>query len=92
MTPGLVIDGTTHPDYDSNSSATVEIPIPIPVVSLTAHKGKNVFRGLTIAGDRITVKGLSIYGFSRPNSPTDTTPSGGDIVISSGPTYCGLRN
>ena len=82
VTPGLVIDGTSHPDYDSNSSATVEIPIPIPVVSLTAHKGKNVFRGLTIAGDRITVKGLSIYGFSRPNSPTDTTP-GADIVISS---------
>ena len=82
VTPGLVIDGTSHPNYDSNSTATVEIPIPIPVVSLTAAEGKNVFRGLTIAGDRITVKGLSIYGFNRPNSPTDTTP-GADIVISS---------
>ena len=82
VTPGLVIDGTTHPDYDSNDTATVEIPIPIPVVSLTAAEGKNIFRGLTIAGDRITVKGLSIYGFNRPSSPTDTTP-GADIVISS---------
>ncbi|MGL5078692.1 MAG: right-handed parallel beta-helix repeat-containing protein, partial [Waterburya sp.] len=30
----------------------------------------------------ITVKGLSIYGFSQPNTPTDTTP-GADIVIGS---------
>ena len=82
VSPGLLIDGTTHPDYDPNETATVEIPIPIPVVSLTAAEGKNIFRGLTIAGDRITVKGLSIYGFNRPNSPTDTTPSA-DIVISS---------
>ena len=82
VSPGLVIDGTTHPDYDSNDTATVEIPIPIPVVSLTAHKGKNIFRGLTIASDRITVKGLSIYGFSHPGSVTNTTP-GADIVISS---------
>ena len=82
VSPGLVIDGTSHPDYDRNETATVEIPIPIPVVSLTAASEKNIFRGLTIAGDRITVKGLSIYGFNRTNSPTDTTP-GADIVISS---------
>jgi outer membrane protein OmpA-like peptidoglycan-associated protein len=82
LSPGLVIDGTTHPDYDPKEIATVEIPIPIPVVSLTAAEGKNVFRGLTISGDRITVKGLSIYGFSQPNQPTDTTP-GADIVIGS---------
>ena len=82
VSPGLVIDGTTHPNYDPNETATVEIPIPIPVVSLTAAEGKNIFRGLTIAGDRITVKGLSIYGFNRPRSSTDTTP-GADIVISS---------
>lgn len=82
LSPSLVIDGTTHPDYDPKKFTTVEIPIPIPVVSLTAATGKNVFRGLTISGDRITIKGLSIYGFSQPNTPTDTTP-GGDIVIGS---------
>ena len=82
VSPGLVIDGTTHPDYNSNNTATVEIPIPVPVVSLTPAEGENIFRGLTIAGDRITVKGLSIYGFNRLSSPTDTTP-GADIVISS---------
>jgi outer membrane protein OmpA-like peptidoglycan-associated protein len=82
INPGLVIDGTSHPDYDPSKIATTEIAIPVPVVSITAAPGKNIFRGLTIAGDRITVKGLSIYGFSQPNFPTDTTP-GGDIVVSS---------
>ncbi|MGB5712677.1 MAG: OmpA family protein [Waterburya sp.] len=82
ISPGLVIDGTTHSDYDLNHIATAEIPIPVPVVSLTAVEGKNIFRGLTIVGDRITIKGLSIYGFSQPNQPTDTIP-GADIVVSS---------
>lgn len=86
ISPGLVIDGTTHPDYDSNKIATTEIPIPIPVVAITAAPGEQVFRGLTVSGDRITVKGLSLYGFNQVsegnNSITDTIP-GADIVISS---------
>lgn len=82
ISPGLVIDGTSHPVYDVNDIATVEIGIPIPVVSLTPREGKSIFRGLTIASDRITVKGLSIYGFSKPNRPVDTMP-GADIVVSS---------
>ena len=82
VSPGLVIDGTSHPDYDPNSTTTAEIAIPIPVVSLTPAAGKNLFRGLNIAGDRITVKGLSIYGFNQPHQPTDTLP-GADIIVSS---------
>lgn len=82
LSPGLIIDATTHPAYNPNKFATVEIPIPVPVVSLTPAPGKNIFRGLTISGDRIKVKGLSIYSFSQDNQPTDTTP-GADIVIGS---------
>ncbi|MEM7759825.1 MAG: OmpA family protein [Cyanobacteria bacterium P01_A01_bin.40] len=85
VSPGLVIDGTTHPKYDPSKISTQEIPIPIPVVALTTAPGKQVFRGLTVSGDRITVKGLSIYGFDQrseqTNFATDTTP-GADIVIS----------
>ena len=87
----VVIDGTTHPNYDPDSTATVEIPIPIPQVTLTPTSGKQIFRGLTLAGDRITVKGLSIYGFDRANLPTETTP-GADIVISSRLPYNQLQN
>ena len=82
ISPGLVIDGTSHPDYDPNSTTTTEIAIPIPVVAITPAAERNIFRGLNIAGDRITVKGLSIYGFSQPNQPTDTIP-GADIIVSS---------
>ena len=82
ISPGLVIDGTSHPDYDPSNTATAEIAIPVPVVALTPAEDKNIFRGLTISGDRITVKGLSVYGFSQPNQPTDTMP-GADIVVSS---------
>jgi len=82
ISPGLVIDGTTHFKYDPKLTTTAEIPIPIPTISLTPEKGKDIFRGLTISGDRIKVKGLSIYGFSQTNNPIDTTPSA-DIVVSS---------
>ena len=82
VSPGLVIDGTSHPSYDPESTATTEIEIPVPVVSLTPAPEQQIFRGLTISGDRITVQGLSIYGFSQPNQPTDTTP-GADIVVTS---------
>ena len=82
ISPGLIIDGTSHPDYDADNMATVEIPVPVPVVSLTPAVGKNIFRGLNVAGDRITIKGLSIYGFSQPHQPTDTMP-GADIIVSS---------
>ena len=90
ISPGLVIDGTSHGAYDPQATTTVEIPIPVPVVTLTSAPDTDVFRGLTIAGDRITVKGLSIYGFNQPNQPTDTAP-GADIVVSSRLPY-GDRN
>ncbi|MEL6928343.1 MAG: right-handed parallel beta-helix repeat-containing protein, partial [Cyanobacteria bacterium J06600_6] len=82
ISPGLIIDGTSHPDYDPNSSPTAEIAIPIPVVAITPAPNQSIFRGLTISGDRITVKGLSIYGFSQSHQPTETTP-GADIVVGS---------
>ncbi|MBE9046447.1 OmpA family protein [Pleurocapsales cyanobacterium LEGE 10410] len=81
LSPGLTIDGTTHPSYDPNNTTTVELPIPVPVVTLTPAKGNKILRGLTIAGDRITIKGLSIYGFGQPNTITDPTP-GADVAIS----------
>ena len=78
----LIIDGTTHPSYDPNSSQTAEIDIPTPVVTLTPEPGNKIYRGLTIASSNITVKGLSIYGFSQPPLLTDGA-GGGDIVIDS---------
>ncbi len=94
--PGLTIDGTTQPGYDATRSATAEIAIPVPVVAITPVANQEIFRGLTIVADGITVRGLSLYGFNAspvkqqlgnlliydgvPKPVTLTTPPG-DIVI-----------
>jgi outer membrane protein OmpA-like peptidoglycan-associated protein len=78
--PGLVIDGTTQPGYDANTSPTAEIAIPAPVVELTPADGTEVFRGFTIVADNVTIRGLSLYGFiSNASLPASTPPA--DIFI-----------
>lgn len=84
-TPGLVVDGTTQPGYDETRSATAEIEIPIPVVSIAPAPNQEVLRGLTIAADNITVRGLSLYGFGKLGRTTLNTPPA-DIFIDKGPT------
>jgi outer membrane protein OmpA-like peptidoglycan-associated protein len=94
--PGLVIDGSTQPGYDATKSATAEIAIPIPVVSITPAADKEIFRGLTVVADGVTIRGLSVYGFNaspikqqlgnlliydRLLKPVTLTTPPGDIVI-----------
>ncbi|MDJ0735197.1 MAG: OmpA family protein [Nostocaceae cyanobacterium] len=79
-TPGLVIDGTTQPGYDSSKSTTAEIAIPTPLVSITPAANREIFRGLTVVADNITIRGLSLYGFTKNHRATESTPPG-DIVI-----------
>jgi len=78
--PGIVIDGSTQSGYDATKSATAEILVPIPVVSLTPAPGVEVFRGLTVSADRITIRGLSLYGFTAEHLSTAITPPA-DIFI-----------
>ena len=82
--PNVTIDGTTQPGYDASSSATAEIAIPTPVVILRPAAGREVFRGLTLSADFITVRGLSIYGFNSSSQITQSTPPA-DIFISHRP-------
>lgn len=78
--PGLVIDGTTQPGYDANTSPTAEIAIPAPVIDLTPADGADVFRGFTVVADNVTIRGLSLYGFiSNASLPASTPPA--DIFI-----------
>ncbi len=79
--PGTTIDGTTQPGYDSSKSATQEISIAIPLVELMPAPNAEVLRGLTIVGDRVTVRGLSIHGFTASHRSTALTPPA-DIFIS----------
>lgn len=78
--PGLVLDGTTQAGYDAETSAIAEVDMPIPLVSITPAAGQEVLRGLTIVADGVTVRGLSLYGFTSTIGRTATTPPA-DIFI-----------
>ena len=77
----LSIDGTTQTGYDSQKSFAQELAISQPIVAIAPADGVEIFRGLTIVADGITIKGLSIYGFNAIESVPTSTPSG-DIFIS----------
>lgn len=78
--PGLTIDGTTQPGYGADSDEPAIVPVPVPAVTITPSAGTEVFRGLTISADEVTVKGLSLYGFSSEHRRTVSTPPA-DILI-----------
>ncbi len=80
LAPGLTIDGTTQPGYGAESSEPAIVPVPTPAISITPLGGAEVFRGLTIAADQVSVRGLSLYGFSSEHAATETTPPA-DIFI-----------
>ncbi|MBT9313989.1 OmpA family protein [Leptothoe spongobia TAU-MAC 1115] len=78
--PGLTVDGTTQAGYDATQSATAEILVAIPVVEITPADDAEVFRGLTIVADDVTIRGLSLYGFTSKHRATESTPPA-DIFI-----------
>ena len=77
----LTIDGTTQTGYDSQRSFAQELAIPQPIVAIAPADGVEIFRGLTIVADGVTIRGLSLYGFNAIESVPTTTPSA-DIFIS----------
>jgi len=87
LATGLMIDGTTQPGYKGDRSVITELALPAPIVAITPAEGMFIFRGLTVAADDVTIRGLSLYGFTSnheepslntPNTPT-TPPA--DIFI-----------
>jgi hypothetical protein len=90
---GLTLDGTTQPGYGEIASTqnstlaaqlpnalTVTIPTP-PKVAITSAASAEIFRGLTVVADRVTIRGLSLYGFTASHFRTEVTPPA-DIFIS----------
>ncbi|MEO0456019.1 MAG: right-handed parallel beta-helix repeat-containing protein [Cyanobacteria bacterium P01_A01_bin.114] len=78
--PGLLIDGATQPGYGDVSDAPMMVPVPTPVVSISPAEGAEVLRGLTVTADNVTIRGLSLHGFSSRHRATETTPPA-DIFI-----------
>ncbi len=87
LATSLIIDGGTQPGYKGDRSVITELSLPAPIVAITPVEGAFIFRGLTVAADNVTIRGLSLYGFTSnheepslntPNTPT-TPPA--DIFI-----------
>lgn len=79
IVPGMAIDGTTQPGYETRSIIN-ELPMAVPIVAITPAEGKEVFRGLSIEANNITIRGLSLYGFNSNHQDTASTPPA-DIFI-----------
>ena len=82
--PNVAIDGTTQPGYDASRSATAEIAVPVPVVVLRPANNTEIFRGLSLSADGLTVRGLSLYGFNASSEIAQATPPA-DIFITHRP-------
>lgn len=81
--PNTTLDGTTQPGYGDRDG--VYPGIPIPGVSLTPAPGIEVIRGLTVAANDVTIRGLALYGFTATDHrATQTTPPA-NIFISTAP-------
>jgi parallel beta-helix repeat protein len=69
-TPKLVVDGTSQPGYRRD-----------PIVAITTAENAEVWRGLTVVADGVTIKGLSLYGFTAKDRDPRSSPTA-DIFIS----------
>lgn len=92
-TPGVVVDGTTQLGYKQippsppwegglggSSQHSSSLKIPTPVIAITPAPQVEIFRGLTVVADDVTIRGLSLYGFtSKPRTTVSTPPA--DIFI-----------
>lgn len=78
----MTIDGTTQPGYDATTQLFEEnATIRQPIVEITPAKNLEILRGLTLTSNNITIRGLSLYGFTSTHGLTASTPPA-DIFIS----------
>jgi outer membrane protein OmpA-like peptidoglycan-associated protein len=81
LASAVEIDGTTQPGYDAEKQLIDEIAaVRVPVVEITPAPGQDILRGLTIVANDVTIRGLSLYGFTSRHLDTASTPPA-DIFI-----------
>ncbi|OUC11920.1 MAG: cell envelope biogenesis protein OmpA [Alkalinema sp. CACIAM 70d] len=77
----LTIDGTTQAGYAGDRAVLAQnANLRQPIVEITPANGVEVLRGLTITSDNVTIRGLSLYGFTSSHGETASTPPA-DIFI-----------
>ncbi len=78
----VTIDGTTQPGYDAKTQLFEQnADVRKPIVEITPANGVQILRGLTLTSNDITVRALSLYGFTSQHGLTASTPPA-DIFIS----------
>lgn len=77
--PGLVVDGTTQPGYEQINGEPISV-ISTPIVEITPADATEIFRGLMVVADGVTIRGLGLYGFNAKHRDTAVTPPA-DIFI-----------
>jgi len=78
----VTIDGTTQPGYDATTPLFEQNKtVRKPIVEITPATNIQILRGLSLTSDNITIRGLSLYGFTRIHGLTASTPPA-DIFIS----------
>ena len=88
LTRPVVLDGTSQPGYTTKSgklNRTFVKELPLPVVAITPADDVEIFRGITVVADNVTVRGVSLYGFTAKLGATASTPPA-DIFIADGVT------
>ncbi len=79
----VILDGTTQAGYQVKSSdikKLVSTRLSRPVVASAPQENIEIFRGLTVAANNVTIQGLSLYGFTaKPRATLSTPPA--DIFI-----------
>lgn len=82
LTQAVTIDGTTQPGYNPQQILFAQNDqIRQPIVAITPAPGIEILRGLTLTADNITIRGLSLYGFTSQHGLTESTPPA-DLFIS----------
>jgi parallel beta-helix repeat protein len=73
----VAIDGTTQPGFDPEEGR------PRAVVTLTPAPETEILRGLVVMAPDVSIRGLSVYGFTATHQRTASPPAA-DILILGG--------
>jgi outer membrane protein OmpA-like peptidoglycan-associated protein len=76
----MVIDGTTQAGYGNDPVIAEIAAVRTPIVEITPAPGREILRGLTIVSKDVTIRGLTLYGFTSRHLDTASTPPA-DIFI-----------
>ena len=92
LTDGTIIDGTTQSGYQRDEIATNKAKpiqsldrqkigaVSSPVVAISVRKSESIPYGLRVTGDRVLIRGLSLYGFKQEKN-TIAQPPPANIII-----------